>query len=232
MRTPKRPPDFLKIMQEVAKKPERLMELSSIYLEPQQEDYHWDELAYRTPPKGLSHEEWWLVLKMQRARSLKTLPLKDKNGTSFHYTYQTDRILEMLHYIDREASGPFVVPTEVINPETRKRYLERSLLEEAITSSQLEGAATTRKVAKEMIRSKRSPSDKSEQMIYNNYMTMEHIRELKDSLRFIDTLRRTRSTIRQNPEESGCLKSRFGLSGTKQGRYFIIRLKPGSLKSE
>jgi Fic family protein len=53
-------------------------------------------------------------------------------------------------------------------------------MEEAITSSQMEGAATTRDVAKAMIRRRRAPRDRSEQMILNNYRTMQRIRELKD----------------------------------------------------
>jgi Fic family protein len=45
----------------------------------------------------------------------------------------------------------------------------RSLQEEAITSSQLEGAATTHKVAKHMLREQREPRNKGERMILNNY---------------------------------------------------------------
>jgi Fic family protein len=51
------------------------------------------------------------------------------------------------------------------------------LIEEAITSSQLEGANTSRRVAKEMLRTGRPPRDKSEQMIVNNYHAMNFIRE-------------------------------------------------------
>ena len=53
-------------------------------------------------------------------------------------------------------------------------------MEEAITSSQLEGAATTREVAKKMLAEGRKPRDRSERMIVNNYMTMRRIMELKD----------------------------------------------------
>jgi Fic family protein len=53
-------------------------------------------------------------------------------------------------------------------------------MEEAITSSQMEGAATTRDVAKAMIRSHRAPRDRSERMILNNYRTMQRIRELRE----------------------------------------------------
>ena len=50
-------------------------------------------------------------------------------------------------------------------PRARDPYLVRALIEEAIASSQLEGAVTTREVAKEMIRSGRAPQDISEQNV-------------------------------------------------------------------
>jgi Fic family protein len=53
-------------------------------------------------------------------------------------------------------------------------------MEEAITSSQLEGAVTTREVAKKMLAEGRKPRDRSERMIANNYVTMRRIVELKD----------------------------------------------------
>ena len=54
----------------------------------------------------------------------------------------------------------------------------KSIVEEAIASSQIEGAVTTRKVAKEMFDSVRKPKDRSEQMIYNNYLTISKIKTL------------------------------------------------------
>jgi Fic family protein len=72
------------------------------------------------------------------------------------------------------------LPEPITNPQTKDKYLIRSLMEEAITSSQLEGAATTRDVAKEMIRTGRQPHGKDEQMIFNNYVTMQRISKLKD----------------------------------------------------
>ncbi|MFL5320077.1 MAG: Fic family protein, partial [Myxococcaceae bacterium] len=64
--------------------------------------------------------------------------------------------------------------------ETRDRYLLRSLAEEAITSSQLEGASTTRKVAKEMLLTGRAPRTKDERMIANNFRGMEFVRTQVD----------------------------------------------------
>ena len=91
----------------------------------------------------------------------------------------TDVVTDLLHQIDR-GGGTFVeLPEQVANPELRDRYIVRSLIEEAITSSQLEGAVTTRDVAKKMLVENRRPHNRSEQMIFNNYLTMKHILALK-----------------------------------------------------
>mgnify|MGYP001547952699 CR=1 FL=1 len=84
--------------------------------------------------------------------------------------------------IGRQAGASVVAPEAVTTRPTRDHYLLSSLMEEAITSSQMEGegAATTRDVAKAMIRSRRPPRDRSEQMILNNFLTMQRIRELRN----------------------------------------------------
>ena len=81
---------------------------------------------------------------------------------------------------DLGAGGRIGVPAPVTNPETKDQYYVSSLIEEAITSSELEGATTTREVAKEMIRAARPPRDRSERMILNNFLTMQQISQLKD----------------------------------------------------
>ena len=79
------------------------------------------------------------------------------------------------------AVGTFVeIPEQVTSAEHRDRYVVRSQMEEAITSSQLEGAATTREVARKMLAENRKPRDRSERMIVNNYVTMRQILELKE----------------------------------------------------
>jgi Fic family protein len=61
--------------------------------------------------------------------------------------------------------------------QVRRQYLVNSLMEEAIRSSQLEGATTTRHVAKELLRTGREPKDRSERMILNNYRAMQYMRD-------------------------------------------------------
>ena len=123
-----------------------------------QQDYlHWDKVRRLKPPEGFSVEEVWVAAKLQRMGVLKPVPLKDKQGEFFQYCIP-DLVLAELHKIDVGAGGAVGVPEPITNPQTRDRYLIWSLMEEAITSSQLEGAATTRVAAKEMIRTKRPPT--------------------------------------------------------------------------
>lgn len=108
------------------------------------------------------------------------LPLVDKAGRPFVYTLP-DVVLQELENVNRDASGEIRIGEEVTNPATRDRYVVSSLIEEAIKSSQLEGATTTRVVAKEMIRSGRPPRDHNERMIFNNYRAMRFIGELRET---------------------------------------------------
>src|SRR5438132_4826954 len=112
---------------------------------------HWDKLRHLKPPEGSTIKDLWLAVKMQRMSQFRSLPLLDKGGQPFQFNVP-DLVQEELHKIDCGAGGSLQVPEPINNPQTRDQYLIRSLMEEATTSSQLEGAVTTREVAKEMIR--------------------------------------------------------------------------------
>jgi Fic family protein len=140
---------------------------------------HWDELRWRKPPGDVTQYEWWTGLKVGRSPLSKSVFLPDRSGASFTYCVP-DLAQRRLHFIDQNLSGQITLSEVVTNPSTRDRYIVNSLIEEAITSSQLEGAATSRTVAKDMIRSGRLPRDKSEQMILNNFMAMQRVGELRN----------------------------------------------------
>ena len=141
---------------------------------------HWDKLKHYKVD-GFTTEELWSAAKLQRMGTLKPISLRDTKGMPFQFSVP-ELVSELLHEIDMGAGATIGVPEPITNPQTKKQYLIRSLMEEAITSSQLEGAATTREVAKEMIRSGRKPRDVGEQMIFNNYLTMQRIAKLKGEL--------------------------------------------------
>lgn len=141
---------------------------------------HWDKLRHLPPPGDLSSEQWWLKVKLARASERRPLPLRDGFGRPFAFTLP-DMALRHLHGIDQRGGGE-VAMDEVVTSEQQadQRFLVNSLMEEAIRSSQLEGASTSRQVAKEMLRSGRSPRGRGERMIANNYRALQFMREEMD----------------------------------------------------
>lgn len=140
---------------------------------------HWDKLRHLNPPGGYSPELYWLAVKQARMKISKPLPLRDKDSANFRFCIPDVAMRDIL-WVSENATGAIAGDTKITDPKTKRTYLINSLFEEAISSSQLEGAATTRRVAKEMLRSGRPPKSHSEKMILNNYRAMQFIREYKD----------------------------------------------------
>lgn len=143
---------------------------------------HWDKFIWRVE-KGVDEKAAWLATKISRKAITKLIPeLKAyKYSDSFSYCIP-DSLFAQLHHIDKITGGGHAIgDAPFISSGEKGRYLVKSLMmEEAITSSQLEGASTTRKVAKEMLETSRPPSNKSEQMIFNNYLLLKKAVECKD----------------------------------------------------
>ena len=113
----------------------------------------------------------WAALKILR-RANRTMMCFGKYNFSFT---ATDEMFELLHYFDMNI-GVHVKRDQIIPSENENAYLISSIMEEAIASSQMEGAATTRKAAKDMLRKNEKPINKGQQMVLNNYLTMTHVK--------------------------------------------------------
>jgi len=140
-------------------------------------DYlHWDKFRHKyTPPSGFDLADIWRYLKFLRMPLLRPLPLTSPEGEKFLYSVP-DSVHRDLVFVDQWAAGQFsITEPGSLGREERDRYLVSSLMEEAITSSQLEGAAVTRREAKAMLRAGRKPRNVSERMILNNYLSLIHI---------------------------------------------------------
>lgn len=174
------------------------------------EDYiPWHQFRYVQMPQGFSHEEVWALVKLGRHANLKKAPFTGKNGMPFLY-WIPDGLQKDLHDVDVWAGGNLVTDTSNALPG-REQFVIRSLMDEAIASSQLEGAATTTQKAKELLRTGRMPKDRSEQMILNNWETMQFIREKRKAeltTGFITEIhqRITEATL-DHPEDSGRLRT-------------------------
>jgi Fic family protein len=153
-------------------------ELKVILTKAQREYVYWEKFKYYPFPSGISPEEAWTCVKISRSPGEAT-PVQTTHGT--HFTYSLPNSLyQKLNYIDTHGAGLLKsFKDDPTNAQTAK-YIISSLTEEAIASSQIEGANTTHRVAKEMLLSQRKPINKSEQMIMNNYLAMQKISGWKD----------------------------------------------------
>lgn len=163
--------------------PRQLFELMQRYkaIDDKGRYLHWDQFQRRVL-KGDDIEMAWLAVKMaRRAMAKRQEDLQAERGACFSFCVP-ESLYAQLHTIDRLTGGGHALgDSPFVGASEKNRYLVHSLMmEEAITSSQLEGASTTRKVAKDMLEQNRPPRDKSEQMIFNNYLLMKKAVERKD----------------------------------------------------
>jgi len=147
------------------------------YVDPDPRHLAWDDFRFRHQDADLTVEQQWSITRFRRRGSERTLPLlRDVDGDPFSYVL-SDEVLQQIDHIRGAASGQITIGDEVTSPASRNRYIVSSLIEEAITSSQLEGAATSRNVAKDMLTSGRPPRTRDERMILNNYAAMQQVRQ-------------------------------------------------------
>lgn len=173
------PPPSLSLAGSAARFQEAILDASKLPGPSVGERYHhWHKLRHLQPPAGLTHERWWDALKIHRLSGRRT-PLISTSGRPFTFL-PVDAALAMLHEIDSNLRGQIELPAPVTTQANRERYLVSSLSEEAISSSLLEGAVTTRRKAKELLASQREPRSVGEKMVLNNYQAMNWLRERKD----------------------------------------------------
>lgn len=165
-------------------------------------DYeYWDKIKYKKLPEGVTPQMLWTNVKASRLKSM--IPVWDKYGINLCVTSQMQRLC---HEFDMKFGSFWEVEGDTQSAE-KKYYLSSSLMEEAIYSSKMEGASTTRIIAKDMLRKKKSPQNKSQKMIVNNYNTIQYIVEHKEqplTEELLLTIHRlmTEKTL-DNPEDAG-----------------------------
>ncbi len=179
MRPPKSPPSPVKIA-ELVRTGLRLTDQVGPTL-PDGRYLHWDELRHREPPAPIaSAEQWWALMKFaRRASSVAVAPMRALLGPPFSFV-ETPAIREALHRFDRRNVSKLLADA-LGNEDAVTEYRVRTLIEEAISSSAIEGARpTTRETARQMMREGRAPASHDERMILNNWRAMQRIIALGD----------------------------------------------------
>ena len=175
---------------------------------------YWDKMKYKEPsPKAITKEVLWRVVKFIReSQSFKSV-IKDKNGENFKWL-KLNYFEEFFHELDMNTGGEIFVERSSVDIANKQKLITRGIMDEAIASSQLEGAATSRQAAKKMLREGRKPINRSEHMIVNNYNSMKAIEDnYKDKVMSMDLILELHSLITKNTLDSQNEKPRLRKDG-------------------
>lgn len=169
---------------------------------------HWDLLKWRVPKS--SAKEIWSAIKFKRTLLAKYVPLKDENDNLFSYCIPHSMEAK-LHKVIQIAGGSVgAIDGNKASTNIQHKYLVSSLMmEEAITSAQLEGASTTREVAKKMLEDEREPVDEDERMIINNYLLLKHAERVRGNDLTLDLILDFHRIATQNTTENHVVPGEF-----------------------
>lgn len=176
MKLPPAPPDPFAILNRVITRGGEKSRRIFYWDAPPDDPYRsWSEIRRQHPSEGLTAEEFWAVLKLRRLRSATRLNLQDPKARPFSFC-EPPAVRQSLHRLDRDAAGVIASRVQALTQDDSRRYVARSLIEEPFSSSILEGAATTRDVARKLVEEGRQPRTRDERMVLNNYRAMEHVK--------------------------------------------------------
>ncbi|MEK7502587.1 MAG: Fic family protein [Patescibacteria group bacterium] len=176
----KRPPNWLKNFSgELFKKAISSTELRALIKQAEKDYVYWDTFKHYKMPDGFTPEEAWTYLKFSRNSNSETTPVKANDDKFFGFTI-TKNMHKKLSFIDSNTSGFLISDADKPSNSQRGKLIISGFTEEAIASSQIEGANTSRRVAKEMLLTNRKARTRDEQMIINNYQVMQRLLDWKD----------------------------------------------------
>lgn len=134
------------------------------------------EIIHRLPV-SISIQQFWPELEKERRKRGQELPLLAQNGKPFWFVLtggiekQCDAIAELARR-DIAFTGPEF-----------DALFQDAVVDEAVYSSVIEGAFTSREQAVDFIRQNKQPRNKSEQMVKNNYDALTYVLEhLEDEI--------------------------------------------------
>ena len=164
---------------------------------------YWSDLKYKHRPGGISAETLWALVSLSREMSVNYV------WPAYQVRIPVTNYMQRLcHEFDMNFGG-FWGSSSIVPSQDREKYLISSIMEEAISSSQLEGASSTRKVAKDMLRREIKPKNRSEQMIFNNYQAIRFMTEHKEDPLSEELLLRIHSLMTENTLDNPADVGRF-----------------------
>jgi len=193
------------VMKDTSRMSRALLKIDKEYL-------FWDKIKYLKDDLvkiGLnenysnSSEILWAITKTKRTINQESISFGNHFNPYLSTNFNVNEYLQQkLHYLDFNF-GAGIQKEKLLSDLDKAQYLNNALMEESIFSSMIEGATTTRVKAKEMLRKKTKPRNKSEQMILNNYRAIQYISENQDEDISLEKLFGIHQIVTKNTLEDG-----------------------------
>ncbi len=204
MRIPRKPPDIQDVLSRHKGALQELFKNSGLikYTRECEANYWpWDKVRVTAPAAKVNAEIAWSVIKMGRLQRYHWTPLVGTGEQLLRFNVP-DSVQRELMLVDQQTAGRLISDDEApLAPHQRERFIISALREEAIASSMLEGAATTRHDANKMLRSGRKPKTKGERMVTNNYHAIQFIREHRKTPLSVELLLELQSILTKGTQD-------------------------------
>ena len=128
-----------------------------------------EEIAYRLPVT-LPITKFWPEMEKARKAAAILLPLKNQSGEPFFFVCNKS-IEEQCNTVAEMARKSYLLDA------LPSQIMEEATIDEAVWSSVIEGAFTSRQQAAKIIKQDKKPTNQSEQMVKNNYQAMLYVLE-------------------------------------------------------
>jgi Fic family protein len=173
----------------------RLVSSHEVFQKIEKDYLYWDKIKHLEIINFENVDIWNLV---KSKRNFNRDLIKIDNVLTF---YNVNKFLQSkLQYLDFNY-GAGLQKEQLLSELEKQQYLKNALMEEAVFSSMIEGATTTRVKAKDMLRKNKKPKTHSEQMILNNYKTIQYISENKKKDISIEKLHEIHQLVTENTLE-------------------------------
>ena len=172
---------------------------------------HWDAFRHRPQPAEMKAEDVWSLVRFSRShRDLPLDLLRDKAGKPFRLV-RDEVSSAILHRIDVQERLWKELSRNGESPDSEVSFRLMASIEEAHSSSVIEGAVTSRRSAQELIRTGREPKDRSEQMVLNNFKALGLVEERAEEPLTVEFLLELHRTVAHEtldePEDVGRLRT-------------------------
>ncbi len=167
-----------------------------------------EDVVHRLP-LSVPIAAFWPKLAAARRERAVELPLQEQNGNNFWFVLSPS-IERQVDTISAAARREWL-----LSPFLSEQLMENAVIDEAVYSSMIEGAFTSRQQAEKLLRGSNAPANKSEQMVKNNYDALTWVLSHLEEEITADTLIQIAAILTKDASDAP-------VTGFREGPVYVV----------